>query len=376
MNIAPPYVDISNDEKRARLRLIRSENVGPITFSRLLERFGSATEALAALPDLARRGGKSKTLRICSVADAEAEMEKLSDLDVQAVFLGEPGYPSLLSTLEDAPPILFVRGHPHLLNKRAIAVVGSRNASINGRRMATDISRALGEAGYLVVSGMARGIDTAAHDGALATGTLAVLGGGVDVIYPRENTNLYGALLNGGAICSEIPCGTVPQARHFPMRNRIISGIARGIVVIEAGARSGSLITARMALEQNREVFAVPGPPQDARVKGANWLIREGAHLTESADDILSVLADTTPPRLDERRRVSLHTPQASFSDKELDRARKDVESALGYGATDIDDLCRALDHAPPLIAMVLLEMELAGRLERLPGNRVAMTDI
>ncbi len=364
---------LSTDEKCARLRLIRSENVGNVTFARLLERFGTASEALSTLPDLALRGGRKKTLKICSVEDAEEELARAASLDAVPVFLGEPQYPALLSAIDDAPPILFVRGHAGLLTKRAIAVVGSRNASINGRRMATDIARALGDAGYLIVSGMARGIDAAAHDGALISGTLAVLGGGVDVIYPHENAGLYSALQEGGAICSEMPCGTVPQARHFPMRNRIISGMARGIVVIEAGARSGSLITARMALEQNREVFAVPGPPQDPRVKGANWLIREGAHLTESADDVLQILSGLRAPKLDDGRKRNISGAPTPVSDADLSKARGAVTNALGFGPTDIDELYRILDHPPQIIAMVLLELELAGRLERLTGNKVVL---
>lgn len=371
---ADPGPALSDDEKLARLRLIRSENVGPITFSRLIERFGNAKDALAALPDLAKRGGRAKALKVCPADAAEAELAGLDGLGAVAVFLGEPGYPRLLAETEDAPPILFVRGHSHLLTKRAVAVVGSRNASVNGRRMATDIARSLGESGYLVVSGMARGIDTAAHDGSLTTGTLAVLGGGVDVVYPRENAGLYAALLEGGAVVSEMPCGTVPQARHFPMRNRIISGITRGIVVIEAGARSGSLITARMALEQNREVFAVPGAPQDPRVKGANWLIREGAHLTETADDVLSVLGELKPFRLDEGPRRPVSPASATIDDTDLARTRADIENALGFAPTDLDDLMRLCPHPGPLIAMVLLEFELAGRLERHPGNRVSLT--
>ena len=373
MQLSAAPLPLSTDEKRARLRLIRSENVGNVTFARLLERFGSATDALAALPDLALRGGRKKTLKICSEDAADEELAQVSALDAVPVFLGEPEYPALLSAIDDAPPILFVRGHAALLCKRAVAVVGSRNASINGRRMATDIAQALGKAGFLVVSGMARGIDAAAHDGALSSGTLAVLGGGVDVIYPRENAGLYAALLEGGAICSEMPCGTVPQARHFPMRNRIISGISRGIVVIEAGARSRSLITARMALEQNREVFAVPGPPQDPRVKGANWLIREGAHLTESADDVLQILSDLRAPKLNEDRKRNIFGAPAALSDADLTKARGAVINALGFGPTDVDDLYRILDHPPQIVAMVLLELELAGRLERLAGNKVVL---
>jgi len=272
------------------LRLARSDNVGPITFYKLLERFGSAGAALDALPDLARHGGGRKKLKVGSKADAEREIEALGQIGAGLIARGEPAYPPLLAHIEDAPPLISVLGHSHLLTKKAIAVVGARNASVNGLRFAETIARDLGEGGLMVVSGLARGIDAAAHKGALATGTLAVQGGGVDVVYPKENAALYESIKAEGAIVSEIAPGTQPQARHFPRRNRLISGIARGVVVVEASPRSGSLITARMALEQNREVFAVPGAAGDLRARGTNGLIRDGAVLTETAEDVLSVL--------------------------------------------------------------------------------------
>lgn len=367
-------IDLNDAEKLARLRLIRSENVGPITFHRLLERFGTARKALDALPDMAKNGGRKKALKICTASAAEDELAALVPLDVNAVFWGEAGYPPLLAHIDDAPPLLFVRGHPHLLTKKSVAVVGSRNASVNGRRLAHGMARALGEAGYLVVSGMARGIDAAAHDGALATGTLGVLGGGVDVIYPRENETLYGHIRDTGALVSEVICGTAPQSRHFPRRNRIISGIARAIVVIEAGAKSGSLITARMALEQGRDVFAVPGPPQDPRVKGANALIRDGAQLTECAEDVLTGLKEAGSRMLDEGRRRALQSPAPTpIKDSDLNSTRTRVLNALDYGPTDIDVIIRDAGGNTAAVAVVLLELDLAGRLERMPGNRVAL---
>ncbi|MHA1598388.1 MAG: DNA-processing protein DprA, partial [Alphaproteobacteria bacterium] len=241
---------LSPDEKLDWLRLIRSDNVGPITFYRLLERFGTAAAALDALPDLARRGGGKKKIKIATRARAETEMQALEKIGAELVGWGEPGYPPLLRHIEDAPPLLSVLGHPHLLTKKAVAVVGARNASINGRKFAKRMAADLGAGGMLVVSGLARGIDAEAHAGALDTGTIGVLAGGVDIVYPRENQALYDELCARGALVSEIETGTKPQARHFPRRNRIISGMARGTVVIEAGDRSGSLITARMALEQ------------------------------------------------------------------------------------------------------------------------------
>ena len=366
-------LDLDDAEKLARLRLIRSENVGPITFHRLLEQFGTARKALDALPDMAKKGGRKKALKICTPSAAEDELAALVPLDVSTVFCGEAGYPPRLAHIDDAQPLLFVRGHPDLLTKKSVAVVGSRNASVNGRRLAHEMARALGEAGYLVVSGIARGIDAAARHGALISGTLGVMGGGVDVVYPRENDTLYGHIRDTGALVSEVTCGTPPQSRHFPRRNRIISGIARAIVVIEAGAKSGSLITARMALEQGRDVYAVPGPPQDPRVKGANTLIRDGAQLTESAEDVLTGLGENNSRMLDDGRQRILRAPAPTpIVDSELDRTRDRVLNALDYGPTDIDAVIRDAGGNAAAVAVVLLELDLAGRLERMPGNRVA----
>lgn len=364
----------SDGEKLARLRLIRSENVGPITFRRLLERFGNAQCALESLPELANRGGRAKPLRICTRADAEDEISELHAMGAHILFQGEPDYPPLLAHIDDAPPILFARGHPALLKKRAVALVGSRNASVNGRRFARDMAITLGEAGFLVVSGMARGIDTAAHIGALDTGTVAVMGGGVDVCYPRENKALYDDLVAQGAVCTEVRIGVSPQARHFPRRNRIISGIARAIVVLEAGAKSGSLITARMALEQGREVFAVPGSPQDPRVKGSNALIRDGAQLTESAEDVIRVLTEMSGNALGERRSKHFEGPPApAIDEKIVDQARVLVVQALDYGPTDIDDIIRETGSPAAVVHVILLELEIAGRLERQAGNSVSL---
>lgn len=365
---------LDETEKFARLRLIRPENIGPITFYRLLDKFGSARVALEHLPDLARKGGRKKAIKISSVTDTETEIIALQEIGAHMIFWGTAEYPPLLAHIDDAPPILFVRGHLRLMAKKAVAVVGSRNASINGRRFAQSIAQALGEAGYLVVSGMARGIDTSAHLGALPSGTVATLGGGVDVVYPKENTSLYNNLIETGAVCSEVTIGTTPQARHFPRRNRIISGISRAIVVLEAGAKSGSLITARMALEQNREVFAVPGPPQDPRVKGSNALIRDGAYLTETADDVLQVLSDMSPNAFSEgrRRAVNPHS-MVSLDDKELDLARERIHQALDYGPTDVDDIIRDTEQSPAVVAAILLELEVAGKLERQSSNKVTL---
>ena len=272
------------------MRLCRTETIGPISFYAMLRRFGSARAALDVLPRLARRGERATTVTAVTRAEAEAELGALHRAGARLVCWGEPGYPSALAAIEDAPPILTVLGQAQLLQQPMIAVVGARNASANGRRLARDLAAELGLGGLVVISGLARGIDAAAHLGALETGSVAVVAGGADVVYPAENRGLYDALARQGAIVAELPLGTEPQARHFPRRNRIISGMALGVVVVEAAARSGSLITARFALEQGREVFAVPGSPLDPRARGCNDLLRHGATLTENVADVLSQL--------------------------------------------------------------------------------------
>lgn len=369
-----PPTSRSRTERLTWLRLIRSENVGPITFRRLVERFGTPARALEALPELARRGGAAAQLRICSAAHAEREMAAVEAAGGRLLTLGEPGYPPLLAHVEDAPPVISLLGHAHLLTKKAVGIVGARNASANGRRFARELARDIGDAGLLVVSGMARGIDAAAHEGALATGTVAALAGGIDVVYPKENQALYERLVAEGAVISEMPPGTEPQARHFPKRNRLISGMARGLVVVEAGLRSGSLITARLALEQNREVFAVPGAPLDPRAKGTNRLIREGAALTEGVADVLEGLAGGPAEPLAEPGDSGYVGPAAETpEERALRTARPKVEELLGPAPVEVDEVVRAAGLDTGLVAWVLLELELAGRLERLPGNRVAL---
>ncbi|HSK40776.1 MAG TPA: DNA-processing protein DprA, partial [Arenibaculum sp.] len=263
-----PRRPLSERERVDWLRLIRSENVGPVTFFRLVERFGDAGAALDALPSLAKRGGRTAPLRVCGRSDAERELAANLRAGARLVAACEPDFPGPLAALDDCPPMISVRGSGHLLHQPAVALVGARNASLNGRRMAGRMACDLGEAGYLVVSGLARGIDAAAHEGALAHGTAAVVAGGIDVIYPEENRELHGRIGEAGVLVAEMPVGTHPQARHFPRRNRIISGLSLAVVVIEAAPRSGSLITARMAADQGREVFAVPGSPLDPRCQG------------------------------------------------------------------------------------------------------------
>ena len=356
------------------LRLIRSENVGPITFTRLMERYGSAAQALAALPDLARRGGRGRPIVIATRTAAERELAACARIGARLVAKVEPGYPAALRMLDDAPPLLCVRGDVGLLNRPAVAIVGARNASANGRRLARDLARALGEAGFVVVSGMARGIDTSAHQGALASGTVCVLAGGVDVVYPPENQSLYEEAVSHGTVVAEMPIGTVPQASYFPRRNRLISGVSLGVVVVEATLRSGSLITARLALEQGREIFAVPGSPLDPRCNGPNDLIRQGATLVETAEDILRVLDNMLRRPLAERKRADFLAPPPSVNeDAEAERALALVVEAMGASPVTVDEIIRQCQLSPSVMSMALLELELAGRLERHPGNRVSL---
>ncbi len=376
----PAAMNISRDQNLTAadrldwLRLIRSDNVGLITFYKLLERFGNARSALDALPEMAKQGGRAGRLKVATAATAEREMEALDKIGAKLVARAEADYPPLLGHIEDAPPLISVLGHTNLLGKKAIAVVGARNASVNGLGFAKKISRDLGTGGLLVVSGMARGIDAAAHQGALATGTVAVLGGGIDVIYPKENADLYGKLKAEGVVVSEIAPGTQPKARHFPPRNRLISGMARGVVVVEASPRSGSLITARMALEQGRDVFAVPGAAVDPRARGTNHLIRQGAILTESADDVFDALNGAGPTPLEDTKGLDLKelSPVPPDPD-ELEAARRTLEKSFGAAPTSVDEIIRNCQSSLPVVSWVLLELELAGRLERHPGNKVSM---
>jgi DNA processing protein len=357
------------NERRAWLRLARTENVGPVTFRNLLARFGTASAALEELPRLAARGG-NRNFILPDESGIAREIEGLAKLGGWLIAACEPDYPQGLKALEAPPPVIGVLGHPHLLKKEMIAIVGARNASALARKFAETLSRDLGFAGLVVASGLARGIDTSAHEAALAVGTVAVLAGGVDIIYPPENEKLYAAIKERGVILSEMQLGEAPQARHFPRRNRIISGLARGVVVVEAAERSGSLITAQYALEQGREIFAVPGSPLDPRAKGANRLIKDGATLTESAEDILSVLAPMLGHGFEEPARSSAPGP-AEVLEAEADRIRAAVEEALGPAPVEIDELIRQLGAPPAVVLTVILELELAGRCARQPGNRV-----
>ncbi len=365
---------LSLAEKLAWLRLGRTENVGPITFFQLLQHYGSAEAALAALPELAARGGRRRRLKVMAAAAATAEVEAHERLGARLIAWIEPEYPDALAEIPDPPPVISVLGNPHLLQRRAVAVVGARNASANGRMLARQIAAGLGGDGFCVVSGLARGIDAAAHVAATDTGTVAVFAGGIDVVYPKENQALFEKILAQGAVIAENPPGIEPQARHFPRRNRLISGLSLGVCVIEAAARSGSLITARMALEQGREVFAVPGSPLDPRCRGTNGLIRNGAVLCESAADIVEALAGQLRAPVAEPEAPGFVTPALETpSDEALAVARRRVAEALSPTPVSVDELIRACETTPSVAWTVLLELELAGRLERHPGNRVSM---
>lgn len=354
------------------LRLIRSENVGPVAFRQLLERYGSPAAALQALPELARRAGARRGIRLCAAADAEAEMAAAARAGVRLLAFCEPAYPTALRSLDDAPPVLAVLGDVERFAPPAVGIVGARNASANGRRLAGRLATELAEAGYVVASGMARGIDTAAHRGALPRPTVAVLAGGVDIVYPPENADLHAEIGRDGAVVSEMPLGTIPQARHFPRRNRLISGLSLGVVVVEAAKRSGSLITARFAGDQGREVFAVPGSPLDPRAGGCNQLIRDGAVLVESAADVIEVLdALRRPERAVSRAPRSLAQAEAPPPEPG-DAERAVIEELLAAEPIQVDDVVRQSRLPIALVHGVLLELELAGRVERHPGNRFA----
>jgi DNA processing protein len=366
---------LAADEKLAWLRLARTTEVGPATFAQLIVRFSTAAAALEELPRLARRGG-GRTFILPPVEDAARELAALENLGGRLIAACEPDFPPGLAALDPPPPVISCLGHTHLLQKDMIAVVGARNASALARKFAHMLARDLGEAGLVVVSGLARGIDSAAHEAGLERGTVAVVAGGVDVSYPPENESLYRAIAGQGAVISEMRLSEAPQARHFPRRNRLISGMERGVVIVEAAERSGSLITANYALEQGREVFAVPGSPLDPRARGANRLIREGATLIESAEDVLAVLR----PMLGGGFREPEAGPPSSQSDAaslevEADRVRARIEEALGVAPVEIDELIRQIGAATAVVQTVILELELAGRCRRHPGNRVSWDD-
>jgi DNA processing protein len=362
---------ISEETKLDWLRLIRSDNVGPRTFRALLNHYGGARAALEALPDLAQRGGAAGPARIHPRENAARELAAMQALGVGLLAMGEAAYPQRLAMIDDAPPLLVVRGNPAVLELPMVAIVGARNASAAGVRFAERLARELGEAGFAIVSGLARGIDAGAHRASLASGTVAVLAGGHDQIYPPEHAGLAEAILAQGALVSEMPLGWQPRARDFPRRNRLIAGLAAGVLIVEAAKRSGSLITARLALEQGREVFAVPGSPLDPRAEGSNDLLKQGATLVTHADDVITVLRPILGHPID----VPAEEPEAACAPRgEPDHGeRARIVSLLGPTPVPIDDLIRLSGASPAIVRTVLLELELAGRLERHGGGLVSL---
>ena len=370
--------ELSPDEKLNWLRLIRTENVGPITFYKLVDYYGSATKALEALPDLSKKGGRQKPLQAPPLSIIEKELENLQKRGGGIICAAQKAYPLALGATDDAPPVLSYIGDITLLRSPCLAMVGARNASLNGKKFATKMAKELGQSGQIIVSGLARGIDTAAHTGALDTGTVAVVAGGIDVVYPRENKELYEQICDRGLVLAESPLRMEPIARHFPKRNRIVSGLAAGVVVIEATYKSGSLITARMAGEQGRDVYAVPGYPLDPRAQGPNKLIQDGAILVQKSQDILQNLTNYSGGyslQDSQNNQPVLTVIEEKQDEKDSKDIRLAIENNLSQMPVGVDELARTCHVSIPALQMALLELELAGRLQRLPGNRVVLLD-
>jgi DNA processing protein len=367
----PAGAPLSAPERLACLRLIRSENVGPVTFRELVGHFGSAERALEALPELSRRGGFRHPIHICPREVAQAELEAAADIGARAVLVGEPGYPEALAAIDPPPPLIYVKGNAGHLARPMLAIVGARNGSAAGQKLARLFSSTIGGAGFVIVSGLARGIDAAAHDAALATGTVAVLAGGPDNVYPPEHGKLQREIAERGCLVTENPPGFAPRAQDFPRRNRIISGLALGVLIVEAARRSGTLVTARMAGEQGREVFALPGHPLDPRAEGTNGLLKSGATLVTEPDDVLQALSPllreppipAAPGPRARQDRLPLDEPPAPASLLQADRDR--LIEALGPAPVDVDELARATGLSARAIQIGLLELALAGRIER-----------
>lgn len=367
-------VQLTDEQRIDWLRLIRSQNVGPRTFRALIGHFGDARAALEALPALARRGGRGSGVaaQICSREQAERELEAADRLGATFVAIGESDYPHRLEALDDAPPLLAVRGHRAALAMPAVAIVGSRNASAAGLKITQRLVRELGAAGFGIVSGLARGIDAAAHRSSLDSGTIAVLAGGLDRLYPPEHAELAEDILRCGVLVSEMPFGWEPRARDFPRRNRLISGLSLGVVIVEAAKRSGSLITARLALEQGREVFAVPGSPLDPRAEGTNGLLKQGATPVTEAPDVISVLQPIIGTQTMAREPEPAGGELGDHVEPAADE-RSRIIRLLSPVPSSIDDLVRLSKTSPRVVRMVLLELEIAGRLERHGGGLVSL---
>lgn len=366
---------LTRAQRIAWLQLIRSDNVGPVTFRQLANRFGSVEAAVEALPGLVRSAGLST--RLFPRGEAEAELEAVEQMGARLVAMGEPDYPPLLPFIWAAPPVLTIAGGDNLDWHKTVALVGARNASAAGQKLTRTLARDLGEAGFTVVSGLARGIDAAAHEASLPTGTVAVLAGGLDHIYPEDNIPLAERIVDeGGALLTEMPLGWGPRAQDFPRRNRLISGLSRGVVVVEAAKRSGSLITARQALEQNREVLAVPGSPLDPRAEGANHLIQQGARLITGAGDIIDALSEADPRR--QQSGVEEEWTPEFGADAPLDVApspddRARLLDALSVTPVPVDAVVAETHLSVTAVQGLLLELDLAGRLQWSSGQLVAL---
>jgi DNA processing protein len=364
---------LSDAERLNWLRLARTEGIGPINFHKLIRRYGTAAKVIEVLPQLMTKAGARRGLSVHTVDLAKRELDATSDAGATLVAMGEAGYPAALMQADSAPPLLCISGNIELAQRKSVGIVGARTASANGRKMARILAYTIAEAGFLVTSGLARGIDTAAHEAATPLRTAAVIAGGIDHIYPPENADLQQAIARDGLLISEMPIGTAPRAEHFPRRNRIISGMSAAVVIVEAALRSGSLITARFANEQGREVFAVPGSPLDPRCEGTNKLIRDGANILTSANDVLDFLTAEKSPlheRLFERDPEPLLPPDQDADDA----TRREVIGLLSANAVDIDDLIREANCAPEAVMAVLLELEVAGRVSRSAGGMIALT--
>ncbi|MBN8828164.1 MAG: DNA-processing protein DprA [Sphingobacteriia bacterium] len=357
------------------LILIRSENVGPKTFKHLIDLFKDPKTAIEAVPELAARAGKRK-INLATIEQAEKEISKINKYGARLIYYKDSNYPDLLRNIHDFPPIISVKGNFNLLNEPCFSIVGSRNSSQNGFNIAKKFAENLANKNWNIVSGMARGIDYAAHLGSLEKGTIAVLGGGIDNIYPSEHETLYHKITEKGCIVAEMPIGTVPLPKHFPLRNRIISGLSYGTMVAEASLKSGSLITAKCAIEQDREVFAIPGFPLDPRCQGPNWLIKQGAHLVENIDDIIEIIEPL------KQRNLNLNDNEKGFininfkklpSDKETNIVRNKILSLLSYSPTHIDEIIKSVDAEISLIYLSLLELELAGLIKRSSNDTITL---
>ncbi len=365
---------LSDEQRLDWLRLFRSDNIGPRTFRELINRYGSARTALEALPSLARRGGATRPGHVCSHEEAERELSAARVRGIELIAVGEADYPARLQMIDDPPPLLAVLGQAEILNQPLVAIVGSRNASAAGMKFAQTLAAELGKNGFGIVSGLARGIDAAAHRASITTGTVAVLAGGHGRIYPPDHTDLLKAIVTEGAAISEMPLNWEPRAHDFPRRNRLISGVSLGVVIVEAARRSGSLITARFAGEQGREVFAVPGSPLDPRAEGTNNLIKQGATLVTEAADVMNALSSILgrkfeiPPAKEPERDV----PSPDFVEPGDDE-RSRIIALLGPAPVLLDDLVRLSRTSPAIVRTVLLELEIAGRLERHGGGLVSL---